>query len=202
MTNSPTANTDPYVYPGTNVLRNFRDIRDLHRLAAFEMDMTTRRLAELEHKPIRGKLNGLHLQAIHRHIFQDVYPWAGEFRMVNIARPGQFYFAFSERIVPCLDNLFGELLRERHLANTESRGTFCNRAAWYMGELNAIHPFRDGNGRTQREFIRQLALKNGYALNWSCVSRAAMNEASGNSFQQADNAGLAAVLRAAIGDKA
>ena len=198
MTNSPIANTDPYVYPGTNVLRNFREIRDLQLLARFEMDMTTRRLAELEHSPKPGKFNAVHLQAIHRHIFQDVYPWAGEFRTVNIARPGQFYFAFSERIVPCLTNLFDDLLRERNLADTASSDEFCNRSAHYMGELNAIHPFRDGNGRTQREFIRQLALKNGYTLNWAGVTRAAMGEASARSFQDADNTGLAAILRATV----
>ena len=67
-----------------------------------------------------------------------------------------------------------------------------------MGELNAIHPFRDGNGRTQREFIRQLALKNGCSLNWSRVTRAAMTEASIKSFQEADNSGLATILETAI----
>ena len=70
------------------------------------MDMTTRRLTELEHGAKPGKLNLAHLKAIHRHIFQDVYPWAGEFRTVNIARPGQFYFAFTEQMIPCLDTIF------------------------------------------------------------------------------------------------
>jgi cell filamentation protein len=179
---------DPYVYPGTSVLRNLRDIRDLHALARFEMDMTTRRVTELGHNAKPGKLNLAHLKAIHRHIFQDVYPWAGEFRTVNIARPGQFYFAFTEQILPCLNNIFSELAKDQTFA----------RAAYYMGELNAIHPFRDGNGRTQREFIRQLALKNGYSLNWSRVTREAMSEASRKSFQEADSSGLAAILETAL----
>jgi cell filamentation protein len=179
---------DPYVYPGTNVLRNLRDIRDIHVLARFEMDMTTRRVAELEHAPKPGTLNIAHLKAIHRHIFQDVYLWAGEFRTVNIARPGQFHFAFTERILPCIETLFSALAKDGEFA----------RAAYYMGELNAIHPFRDGNGRTQREFVRQLALTRGYPLNWSRVTRAAMNEASHKSFQEADSSGLAAVLETAI----
>jgi cell filamentation protein len=189
---------DPYVYPGTNVLRNRRNIRDWAALAVFEADATSWRIRQLEHKPTRGNLNGLHLQAIHRHIFQDLYSWAGEFRLVEIARPGQFYFALTERIVPCLNDLFAGLLKERDLADAKPAEEFCNRAAWYMGELNAIHSFRDGNGRTQREFIRQLAVKNGFTLDWAHVTRDAMNEASGKSFQQADNTGLAAILRTAI----
>jgi cell filamentation protein len=110
------------------------------------MDMTTRRLAELQTKPIPGKLNIAHLQAIHHHIFQDLYPWAGLFRTINIARSGQFFFALSEHIAPALEDLFDKLNRERQLAGTDQTA-FANRAAFYMGELNAIHPFRDGNGR-------------------------------------------------------
>lgn len=199
MINSPTGNTDPYVYPGTNVLRNLRDIRDLHVLARFEMDMTTRRLTELEHSAKQGKLNLAHLKAIHRHIFQDVYPWAGEFRTVNIARPGQFYFAFTEQVLPCLENTLSGLARDKAFDGKPQPTEFCGRAAYYMGELNAIHPFRDGNGRTQREFIRQLVAKNGYSLNWARIGRVAMNEASLRSFQEADSSGLAAILKTAIG---
>lgn len=126
-----------------------------------------------------------------------MYPWAGEFRTVNIARPGQFYFAFAEQILPALGNALGQLRQERYLAGLDVP-RFADRAAHCMGELNAIHPFRDGNGRTQREFIRQLAVRNGHALAWSRVTREQMYEASHRSFQSADNAGLAQVIRAAI----
>jgi cell filamentation protein len=90
-----TGNMDPYVYPSTSVLRNRREIRDPSGLAAFEADATVRRLKELQANPVPGSFDAEHLRAIHRHIFQDVYTWAGH----------------------------------------------------YLGELNAIHPFRDGNGR-------------------------------------------------------
>ncbi len=176
-TSTLTGNMDPYVYPGTNVLRNLRDIRDPARLAKFEMDMTTRRPGELTREPRTGRFDAHHIQTIHRHIFQDVYPWAGEVRRVNISRPGQFRFAFPEQIIPSLTKLSDDLAKERHLGNI-SLPKFCNRAAHYMGELNAIHPFRDGNGRTQREFIRQLAARNGYSLDWSRVSRDQIAEAS------------------------
>jgi cell filamentation protein len=91
---------DPYVYPGTNVLRNLRDIRDPDILNEFEADATSRRIRQLGHKPAAGALDTRHLQAIHHHIFQDVYSWAGEFRTVNISRSGQFPFAFPEQIIP------------------------------------------------------------------------------------------------------
>ena len=189
---------DPYVYPGTNVLRNLRDLRDLNTLAAFEADATGWRIRQLEHEPTRGKLNLAHLKAIHRHIFQDVYPWAGEFRTVNISRSNQPWFARPEYILPSLDTVFSGLAKDNAFDGKVQQTQFCARAAYYMGELNAIHPFRDGNGRTQREFIRQLALKHGYSLNWSRITRAAMTEASIKSFQQADNSGLAAILETAI----
>jgi len=189
---------DPYVYPETNVLKHLRDIRDLARLSKFETDMSQRRVAELEHRALRGKFGIAHLQAIHRYIFQDVYAWAGEQRTVAIARPGQFYFALSQQIRPCLLRTFADLQAERHLKGAAAQ-EFCHRATHYMGELNAIHPLRDGNGRTQREFIRQLALHGGHGLNWVHVTRAQMYAASHLSFQAANNSGLEKVLMAAVG---
>ena len=103
---------DPYVYPGTNVLRNLRDIRDPARLSKFEVDMTTRHLGELEHKPKPGTLDTPHLQAIHRYIFQDVYPWSGRFRKVDIAQSGQLFFAVAEQVIPALTTVFGELRKD------------------------------------------------------------------------------------------
>ena len=87
-----TANTDPYTYPGTDVLRNLRDIRDPHLLAGFEAESTARRIAELIRTPISGRFDANHLRTIHKYIFQDVYSWAGEFRTVNISK-GRHLFA-------------------------------------------------------------------------------------------------------------
>src|ERR1700733_6706345 len=193
----PTGNMDPYVYPGTNVLKNLRDIRDPERLSKFEMDMTTRRLSELARIPMAGQFSAQHLQAMHGYVFQDVYGWAGEFRTVNISRSGQFPFAFAEHIVPTLNKLSDDLAAEHHLSRL-TISKFSNRAAHYLGELNAVHPFRDGNGRTQREFIRQLAGRNGYALDWSKVAREQMLDASKESFQRGNNAGLENVLKTAL----
>ena len=187
---------DPYVYPGTTVLRNLRDIQDAKLLDWFEMAMTTRRITELEHQPRPGGLDATHLRAIHRYIFQDVYGWAGEYRTVDIARGGQFYFAFPGHIASCLDELLTKLSKEPTMT---SAAQFCNRAAHYLGELNAIHPFRDGNGRTQREFIRQYGLRQGHRLHWSKVTRDQMYSASHRSFDKGDQTGLEEVLRQSLG---
>jgi cell filamentation protein len=183
---------DPYVHPGTSVLRNLRGIRDPELLREFEADATARRLRQLTHKPLSGAFDGRHLQALHRHIFQDVFEWAGEFRTVNISKSGD-PFAFHQHIGSCLDTLCGELKREGHLSGCNVE-RFATRAAYYFGEINAIHPFREGNGRTQREFIRELAVCSGLTIDWSRVSREEMIEASRRSLR-IDNTGLEQVLR-------
>jgi cell filamentation protein len=186
---------DPYVYPETNVLRNLRDIRDAGQFSKFEAIATTRRTLELEHEPIQGRFDARHLQAIHHHIFQDVYEWAGDFRTVNISKSGD-PFAFCEHIVSSLDKTFAELKRELHFVGSDP-DRFALRGAYYLGEINAVHPFREGNGRAQREFIRELGLHNGLMIDWRQVSREEMIEASRRSLR-IDNAGLEQLLRKAL----
>jgi len=188
---------DPYVYPGTNLLWNRLGTRDSDELSRFEADVTSRRIHQLERRPIKGALDAAHLRAIHRHIFQDVFDWAGEFRTVDIARGGQFYFAYVHRIQPCLDELFGKLKAERFLRDADE-ATFLKRLAYYFGELNAVHPFREGNGRTQREFVREVALQSNRRLHWRSVTREAVYAASHLSFQRADYSGLMSVLSDAL----
>jgi cell filamentation protein len=186
---------DPYVYPETNVLRNLRDIRDAWQLSKFEAIATARRIVEREHEPIQGQFDARHLQAIHRHIFQDVFEWAGSFRTGSISKSGD-PFAFPEHIVSSLDKIFEELKREWHLAGSDLEH-FASRSAYYLGELNAIHPFREGNGRTQREFIRELGLHNGLTIDWRQISQEEMIEASRRSLR-IDNTALEQLLRKAL----
>ena len=195
--NTPISNMDPYVYEGTSVLRNLRDIRDREQLSRFESDMTSRRLAELKQSAEAGRFDPAHLRAIHHYIFQDVFEWAGKFRTVNISRSDQYYFAFWDRIEAALFDTLARLTKERHLAGL-APPAFSSRAGFFLGEINAVHPFRDGNGRTQREFIRQLAVRNGYPLNWQGVTREQMGAASKLSFQKGDNTALAELIESAI----
>jgi cell filamentation protein len=187
---------DPYVYPGTSVLRNLRGIRDPDTLNEFEAEASVRRIRQLEHKSPSGAFDTRHIQAIHHHISQDVYPWAGEFRTVDISKGGHL-FGLSQHVVSSLNKTCAELKNKRYLDGVDQR-LFANRGAYYLGELNAILPFRDGNGRTHRESIRQLASKDGHSLDWTYITREEMIEASRQSFQSGDNAGLQALLRRSL----
>lgn len=99
--------TDPYLYPETDMLENLRGIRDVDKLARFEGRSAARRILELEHAPVKGEFNTPHLKAIHRHIFQDVFAWAGEFRTVNISKGGGFARELSYRAACGIDGDYG-----------------------------------------------------------------------------------------------
>src|SRR5437016_13615851 len=88
---STTESSDPYLYPGTTVLRNLRGLTDPRELEAFEARSTHRRLVELIESPLSGRFDIAHLKAIHRYIFQDVFEWAGQFRTVDISKGGHLF---------------------------------------------------------------------------------------------------------------
>jgi len=175
--------TDPYIFPGTNTLRNLAGISDFVELQRFEAISTAQRISELCLEPIRGPFDAPHLQRVHRYIFQDVYSWAGAFRTVNMGTESGSWFCRPEFILQSLINLFLELEREERLKHA-SQDEFSSKAAHYMGELNAIHPFREGNGRTQREFIRELGIQAGFHVDWALVTRETMYSASIASFEK------------------
>lgn len=168
-----------YCYPGTNVLKNKLNIREQETLYVYERKLTMLRLRELIKKPISGEFNLEHLQAIHWYIFQDIYDWAGEIRKVEIAKQNMFCKVMFIRRQA--DEIFGRLRREKYLSGL-SKKEFSRRIAFYFSEINALHSFREGNGRSQREFIRCLALQNGYVIRFANVSKEEMIEASKQSF--------------------
>jgi cell filamentation protein len=184
--------SDPYTYPWTDVLRNALDIRDPRQLAAFEANATVARLIELDAAPLEGHFDVAHLKAIHRYIFQDVYQWGGDFRTVNISKGGHL-FGVAAFVEPALERVLRGLPGEHYLNGADPRN-FATRAGFYMGEMNAIHPFRDGNGRAQREFIRELAAQAGFAIDWSKVTREQMMAASVESFKTGDSSRMASLI--------
>jgi cell filamentation protein len=188
---------DPYTYPGTNVLRNTKDIRDRELLDAFESNAAWSRLTKLEREPLKGRFDTAHLKAIHKSIFQDVYTWAGEFRTVDMSKGGSF-FARAAFIEMTLHDLLRRLPAEDLLRKT-SPAAFAERSGFYLAELNAIHPFREGNGRAQREFIRDLAIQAGFDLDWRKVTREQMTIASRLSFASGDSFSIAKVIEACLG---
>jgi cell filamentation protein len=152
---------DPYCYPGTDILRNRLDLRDADALEAFETEITTVRAKE----PLpTGRFSVTHYRAIHRHLFQDVYPWAGQFRTIRIAKGGNA-FCFPEYIAPQMRVLFAGLARENYLRRRDMEA-FVAGATDFLKELNHIHPFREGNGRAQLVFMAALSDRAGYPLNF------------------------------------
>ena len=145
------AGDDPYCYPDTTVLKNRPGIRDQAALDAFEAISTAQRADEpLPH----GRLSVTHYRAIHRHLFQDVYAWAGNFRTVRISK-GESVFCYPENIAKEMRRLFAGLPRTD--LTRLSRDEFLTQAARFLSELNAIHPFREDNGRSQLTYLLVLA---------------------------------------------
>src|SRR2546427_1487843 len=188
--------SDPYVYPGTTVLKNIPGIRNQEILDRFEADRVAQRSLELIECPLSGLFDIDHLQGIHRYLFQDVYEWAGEFRTVDIAK-GNSYFAHVPYIESTLKDLFEKLPEERHLRGLNQE-RFAGRLAQILGTLNAVHAFREGNGRTQREFVREVAYKNSYWIDLNKVAREELYQASEASFMRSDNTLFEKLLKRAI----
>ena len=165
-----------YCYPDTNVLINKLDIKDIDLLQKYEAKITAAKLLSLRQKGIIGNFDVKHIKNIHLYLFEDIYPFAGKFRTENIGK-GAFRFAEWQYIEPELNKLLENLKVENYLNGLDA-DPLAQKLAYYMSELNVLHPFREGNGRTIREFIRELALKNGYTLNLMNADPAEFLEAS------------------------
>lgn len=153
-----------YCYNGTNIYKNNYDIKNKSLLDTVEADLTGTRLIESHLNPIKGNFRFKHFKKIHHYIFQDIYPFAGVIRTEDIMK-GNTFFCKCSFIESSLNDLFNTLEEENFLKKYEFED-FISRLVYYIGELNMIHPFREGNGRSTREFIRLLAIENNYDLKW------------------------------------
>lgn len=169
---------DPYAMPN-GVLRNKLGITDHQLLAAAEADITRARLVMLAERPLPGAYDLGHFQAFHAAIFGDIYPWAGELRTVNIAK--RTPFCPARNLASYAGEIFGRLASSSHLRDLPRREFVIRLAALY-GDLNVLHPFREGNGRTQRAFLTQLSTDASYDLNWSTLDPQRNEDASVKSF--------------------
>ena len=160
-----------YCYPGTDVLVNAFDIRDEDKLKELETVYALYRLSELQLQKPKDPTDLNVLLDIHRCLLQDVYPFVGKLRE-EMTSKGSSTFAHPKHLAGQLKQLFDELAEEGYLKGL-SKEVFIQRLAYYLAELNALHPFREGNGRTIREFARQLALNAGYRLDWAKIGEPA-----------------------------
>jgi cell filamentation protein len=154
---------DPYADLATGVLRNKLGLRTTGELETAEREITHAALIYLKESPVAPSYDLRHLCAVHRRIFGDIYDWAGQLRTVAIAKGS--WFCLPQYIESSAAEIFRALHGENLLRGLP-RDAFTERLAYYLGEVNAVHPFREGNGRTQRAFFEQLASDAGFILDW------------------------------------
>ena len=154
---------DPYTDPVMGVLRNKLGLSTTGELQAAEREITHAALIFLRESPVPPSYDLRHLCAIHRRIFGDIYDWAGQLRTVAIAKGS--WFCLPQYTESSAAETFRALHGESMLRGLP-RDMFTERLAYYLGEVNAIHPFREGNGRAQRVFFEQLASDAGFLLDW------------------------------------
>jgi cell filamentation protein len=167
---------DPYLYPGSSVLRNKPGLTDPAQFEAVERALVTQRISE---GIPAGEFDLVHLQAIHHHLFQDVFDWAGAVRTVEIAKGGH-QFQFRRFIETGMRDVHRRLAAGHFLCGL-SRPAFAAAAGEIIGDVNYVHPFREGNGRCQLLYLEQLAERAGHGIDllkldpraWIAASRAA-----------------------------
>jgi cell filamentation protein len=199
-------NYDPYCYPGTNVLRNKFDIQDEEELKATEARVAAIALFAFVDEPFHGPMDEDRLRATHRAIFDEVYEWAGKYRIdvgaMTKGREGGYEVTYGDsRFVPGeMRRIFTELTSEDYLRSLQP-DDFADRLAYYYSEMDSTHPFREGNSRTLRQFTADLALAAGYELDWeptgrTSESRKALYLARDFAFKRRDYGRLTAIIRA------
>lgn len=155
-------------YEGTTCLINKLDIRDEKQLSMVEADITFAKASYLEQNPIEGNFDFEHYKAIHKYLFEDLYNWAGQIRTVNISKKGT-NFAEADSVEDLAINCF-ERLKSNNYFKDLRLDNFVNNIVDFYYITNMLHPFREGNGRTQRVFISQLIRNAGYDIDFSEIN--------------------------------
>ena len=151
-----------FTIPGTGVFKNKLGITDSAALSRAATDSTALRLAELQATPVRGGFDATHLQTIHRHIFQDLYDWAGELRTIDAGNVP------ASHIEKSLNSVLDRLSRENQLKGLSAE-EWTHSASAYIYDLGAIQPFLAGNEIALNEFAVELARKNNLSLQWDAT---------------------------------
>ena len=154
-------------YPNTLCLINKFDIRDEEQLSAIEADITFAKSSEWERNPLLESFDFNHYKAIHKFLFEDLYSWAGELRSIDISKKGTSFCSAYNLEEMCRKSF--DYLKSKHLFINLDKIEFVDEMVDFYCTTNMLHPFRDGNGRTQRLFISQLIRHNGYDFNFSDI---------------------------------
>ena len=154
-------------YPCTSVLINKFDLRSQQELDRVEAVLVTAKAAQWEESPLCSTFDFEHYKAIHRHLFCDLYEWAGVPRSINISKKGTQFCPADE--IPRVSSAIFRRLAEQNFFQSLSFDDFVDAFVDFYIRTNELHPFREGNGRTQRVFLAQLAQHAGYQLDFSCI---------------------------------
>lgn len=156
---------DPACYTGTDVLINHLNITDADTLEIAERDITEIAAAQIEFTSPPYDFD--FLKQLHLKLFEDIYPWAGQLRTVDVAK-GATRFCTASRIDPEARKLFGTLSENSWFAH-HTKMELITAIAEFCGDLNIIHPFREGNGRTLRLLCEFIVINTGYEIDWNPV---------------------------------
>lgn len=173
--------TADYCYKDTDVLINKLNITNDEDLYNAERELVSLRVSALNDNPLKGNFDFNYLKAIHKYLFQDIYRWAGDIRNCNIAK--QDLFCLTEHIESFANDIFNELKKENYYMDYDYETTILKLVELFA-DINALHPFREGNGRSQRMFIESLAKINGINLDLTNVSNMDMIVASHESINR------------------
>ncbi len=167
--------TTDYCYKGTDILINLLNITNDDDLYNAERELVAFRVSAFNDTPLKGDFDFKYLKDIHKYLFQDVYRWAGDIRNCDIAK--RDLFCLAEHIESFASDVFNRLKKEKYFIDYNHETTI-EKLVVFFADMNALHPFREGNGRSQRVFIESLAKINGIYLDLTNVSKMDMIIAS------------------------
>lgn len=155
-----------YTYKNSDTLKNKLDIRDEKKLKKYETEMVAFKMSTINKANIKRTYDEEHIKKIHRHLFDEVYNFAGEYRKENITKEN-FRFSEYEYIPDNIKLILNKIDIDKFKnISFEELIVFISQI---MTDLNVLHPFREGNGRATREFIRELLEDLGYEINWFLI---------------------------------
>ncbi|EFE87970.1 Fic/DOC family protein [Fusobacterium periodonticum] len=172
---------DPYVYPGTEILINKYGIKNYEELIEIEKIITSSVWQDISEGKIKinKTFDYKHLKSLHRELFKEIYEWAGKERTVDISKAGTL-FCRAMFIEEEANRIFSRLKKDNFFKDIKDKMEFSEKLGQVFLDINMLHPFREGNGRSQRLFISDLARENGYDLEWENISKEIMIEISRN----------------------
>lgn len=190
--------------PGSTVLRNKIGVVTADGLRAAENDLLEFRLTELRSSPrlVSRTYDLAHLRSLHFQLFQDIYQWAGELRTVGIAKGDGDDTSFIppleiERPVAHVATRIAESDCLRDIAGQD----LVDEVTYLYDYLNFAHPFREGNGRTQREFFAQLAAESGHGLEWGGIQMSTLHSACHRARTAGDLTELRGIIATVLNDQ-